>query len=63
MEHIFGGEVGGFAPAFDDDLAAFGIERDDDALAADGVGDVIRGTRVGAGSVKAAVPTMTRWAP
>ena len=36
-EHFFGGEVGGFLPAFDHDAAAFGIERDDQALAAHGV--------------------------
>ena len=37
MEHLFRGETGGFAPALHDDAAVLGIERDENALAADGV--------------------------
>src|SRR5579871_437483 len=38
-EHFPGGEIGRFAPAFHDDLAVFGIERDDNAFGSDGRDD------------------------
>ena len=34
-----------FAPAFDDDAAVFAIERNDDALGADGCGQFFKKTR------------------
>src|ERR1019366_8836917 len=36
VENLFGGETGGLSPALHHDAAAFGIERDEDAVAADG---------------------------
>jgi hypothetical protein len=36
-QHLASGEIGGLLPALDDDAAVFGIERDQEPLAADGV--------------------------
>ena len=36
-QHLLGGEIGGLLPALDYDAAVFGIERNDEPVAADGV--------------------------
>src|SRR5579871_777845 len=49
MQHIFGAEIGGLAPAFDDDAAVLRIESDEQAVAADGVPDGSQEVRMDSG--------------
>src|SRR5579884_3261665 len=45
LDHFFGSEVGRLAPAFYDDAAVFGIERDDQTLWSRLRGDLFDGRR------------------
>ena len=49
VDDFFGGEVHGRAPASDDNPAFFGIEGDEEFLAAHGAGEGLKQFRVGAG--------------